>query len=209
MLSSVKKNRSVDFLHRAPGAPSHIGILAGAFNPVTVAHAALARAALARVDQVVFVLPREFPHKEYFGPGLEARAALLLALAAGSACYSVACADGGLFIEIARECRAAYGGSVRVSMLCGRDAAERIVDWDYGEPGAIERMLAEFSLLVAARRGEYSPPPSLAHAIRRLELDGEFDHVSASEVRRRIAAGMPWEHLVPAAVRDQVRRLYR
>jgi hypothetical protein len=42
-----------------------------------------------------------------------------------------------------------------------------------------------------------------------LELDGEFDHVSASEVRRRIAAGEDWEHLVPAAVRDRVRRLYR
>jgi hypothetical protein len=82
-------------------------------------------------------------------------------------------------------------GQCGVSMLCGRDAAERIVHWDYGAPGAIEKMLEEFSLLVAARRGEYVPPPSLAHAIGRLELDGEFDHVSASEVRRRIAAGEP------------------
>jgi nicotinate-nucleotide adenylyltransferase len=199
----------VEFLHRAPGLPSHIGILPGAFNPVTVAHLALARAALNRVDEVVFVLPRSFPHKEYTGAGIEARAALLLALAVDSASFSVACADGGLFIEIARECRVAYEGSVRVSMLCGRDAAERIVQWDYGVPGAIEKMIEEFGLLVATRRGEYAPPPSLAHAIGRLELDGEFDHVSASEVRQRIAAGDAWEHLVPAAVRDQVRRLYR
>jgi len=199
----------VEFLNRAPNLPSHIGILPGAFNPVTVAHLALARAALARVDEVVFVLPRRFPHKEYSGAGIEARAALLLALAAGSASFSVAHAEGGLFIEIVRECRAAYGGSVRVSMLCGRDAAERIVHWDYGVPGAIEKMLEEFSLLVAARRGEYAPPPRLADAIGGLELDGEFDHVSASEVRRRIAAGEDWEHLVPAAVRDRVRRLYR
>lgn len=199
----------MEFLHRAPGLPSHIGILPGAFNPVTVAHLALARAALNRVDEVVFVLPRSFPHKEYTGAGIEARAALLLALAVDSASFSVACADGGLFIEIARECRVAYEGSVRVSMLCGRDAAERIVQWDYGVPGAIEKMIEEFGLLVATRRGEYAPPPSLAHAIGRLELDGEFDHVSASEVRQRIAAGDAWEHLVPAAVRDQVRRLYR
>lgn len=199
----------MNFLHRAPGLPSHIGILPGAFNPVTVAHLALARAALNRVDEVVFVLPRSFPHKEYTGAGMEARAALLLPLAAGSAPFSVACADGGLFIEIARECRVAYEGNVRVSILCGRDAAERIVHWDYGQPGAIEKMFEEFGLLVAARRGEYAPPPSLAHAIGRLELDGEFDHVSASEVRQRIAAGDAWEHLVPAAVRDPVRRLYR
>jgi nicotinate-nucleotide adenylyltransferase len=199
----------VEFLHRAPGLPAHIGVLPGAFNPVTVAHLALARAALTRVDQVVFVLPRSFPHKEYTGAGIEARAALLLELAVGSASFSVACADGGLFIEIARECRAAYGGSVRVSMLCGRDAAERIVHWDYGVPGAIGNMLEEFGLLVAARRGEYTPPPRLAHAIGRLELEGEFDHVSASEVRQRIAAGATWEHLVPAAVRERVRHLYR
>jgi len=199
----------VKFLHRAPGLPSHIGILPGAFNPVTVAHLALARAALARVDEVVFVLPRTFPHKEYAGAGIETRGALLVALAAGTASFSVACTDGGLFIEIARECRVAYGGSVGMSLLCGRDAAERMVHWDYGAPGAIEKMLEEFSLLVAARRGEYVPPPSLAHAIGRLELDGEFDHVSASEVRQRIAAGEQWEHLVPAAVRDRVRRQYR
>jgi nicotinate-nucleotide adenylyltransferase len=198
----------VEFLHRAPKLPSHIGILPGAFNPVTVAHLALAQAALARVDQVVFVLPRSFPHKEYSGAGIEARAAMLLALAVDSASFSVAYADGGLFIEIARECRAAYGGSVSVSMLCGRDAAERIVEWDYGVPGAIEKVLEEFSLLVAARRGEYAPPPRLVHAIGRLQLDGEFDHVSSSEVRQRIAAGEDWERLVPASVRDRVRRLY-
>jgi len=199
----------VEFLHRAPGQPLHLGILPGAFNPVTVAHLALAHAALARVDEVVFVLPRNFPHKEYSGAGLEARAELLLALAAGSASFSVACADGGLFIEIARESRAAYGGGVNLSILCGRDAAERIVHWDYGAPRAIDSMLQEFGMLVASRRGEYVAPPNLAHAISRLELDGEFDHVSASEVRQRIAAGGAWEHLVPPVVRDRVWRLYR
>jgi nicotinic acid mononucleotide adenylyltransferase len=163
---------------------------------------------LAQVEQVAFVLPRKFPHKEYSGAGLETRASLLMALAARSASLSVACSDGGLFLEIARECRAAYGGSIRVSILCGRDAAERIVHWDYGVPEAIDKMSGEFGLLVAARRGEYTPPTSLAHAIGRLELDGDFDHVSASEVRRRIAAGGAWEHLVPGAVHDQVRRLY-
>jgi len=204
-----ESERAVEFLHRAPGRPLHLGILPGAFNPVTVAHLALAHAALARVDEVVFVLPRSFPHKELSGAALEARADLLLALAEGSASFSVACADGGLFIEIARECRAAYGGGVDLSILCGRDAAERIVYWDYGVPEAIDKMLEEFGLLVASRRGEYVAPPRLAHAIRRLELDGEFDHVSASEVRRQIAAGGAWQHLVPAAVCDRVWRLYR
>jgi len=184
-------------------------VLPGSFNPVTIAHLALAHAALAQVDEVVFVLPRRFPHKEYGGAGLEARAALLLELARGTARFSVASADGGLFVEIARECRGAYGGGVNVSVLCGRDAAERFVEWNYGTPEDAASMLTEFSLLVASRGGEYCVPVELAHAVTRLELGGEFDDVSASAVRRQIAAGGAWEHLVPEGVRDQVRRLYR
>jgi len=123
--------------------------------------------------------------------------------------FSVACAEGGLFIEIVRECRGAYGGDIRLSVLCGRDAAERAADWNYGTPDAFPAMLREFHLLVASRGGEYAVPPGFTHAIQRLELEGEFDHVSASEVRQRIASGGAWEHLVPQAVRDGVRRLYR
>jgi nicotinic acid mononucleotide adenylyltransferase len=44
--------------------------------------------------------------------------------------------------------------------------------------------------------------------MRRLELPGEFDHVSATEVRTRIARGEPWEHLVPPAIRGRVREIY-
>ena len=87
------------------------------------------------------------------------------------------------------------------SFLCGRDAAERIVNWDYGRPGAFLEMLREFDLLVAARSGEYFPPQDLLASFCRLELNGAFDHVSASEVRSRIANGEPWEHLVPESAR--------
>ena len=198
----------VDFVYRAPGQPSHVGVLAGTFNPVTIAHVALARCGLARVDEVVFALPRRFPHKEYTGPGFDERAALLKAVAAGLPSLSAAYTNGGLFIEIARECRDAYGGDIRVSILCGRDAAERVVGWDYGEPGTVDKMFEEFGLMVAARRGEYTVPHALAHAVSRLELDGSFDDVSASDVRRRIAAGHAWESLVPAIIREKVRRLY-
>jgi hypothetical protein len=41
--------------------------------------------------------------------------------------------------------------------MCGRDAAERIVGWDYGDGPPIQDQLNEFRLLVASREGEYSP----------------------------------------------------
>jgi nicotinic acid mononucleotide adenylyltransferase len=70
-------------------------------------------------------------------------------------------------------------------------------------------MLRRFDLLVAARQGDYCPPAEFECAIQALELHGEFDDVSASEVRERIVRGETWEHLVPAAIREQVRRIYR
>lgn len=198
----------MEFFYRAPGHPTRLGVLPGTFNPVTVAHCALACAALVQVEEVVLVLPRVFPHKEYTGAPFEARVEMMRAAARRNEPISAAVSENGLFVEIAAECRAAYGPQVELSFLCGRDAAERITGWDYGRPDAVAEMLRQFHLLVAARLGEYAPPPALRHAIRTLELDGAFDHVSASEVRARIARGAPWEQLVPAEVQDLVRKIY-
>ena len=47
------------------------------------------------------------------------------------------------------------------------------------------------------------------NSFTRLELNGAFDYVSASEVRARIGNGEPWEHLVPAAARRRVSEIYK
>lgn len=197
----------MQFFRRASIAPKRLGILPGTFNPVTVAHLALARAALSHVDEVVFVLPRVFPHKDYSGASFVDRIAMLESALEDPA-FSIATADGGLFVEIARECRAEYGPGVGLTVLCGRDAAERIAGWDYGRPGVFTEMLGEFDLLVAAREGAYAPPPECSHAIRHLPSP-EMDAVSATAVRERAALGLDWEHLVPAPVRQLARRIYR
>jgi nicotinate-nucleotide adenylyltransferase len=181
-----------------------LGILPGTFNPPTVAHLALACAALDYVDEVLFVLPRVLPHKQFEDAGFEQRLAMLRAATADEPRFGTLASSGGLFIEIARECRRP---GTQLFFLCGRDAAERIVNWDYGEPGAFARMLDEFELLVAARQGEYCPPPEFRERIHALPMTA-CNEVSATEVRRRIAAGEPWEHLVPAAAVPLARAAY-
>lgn len=178
----------------------HIGVLAGAFNPVTCAHIALAECVRASVDEVVAVVPRAYPHKHFHGASLEDRIEMLKRVM-----DRVEITEGGLFIDIARELRTS---GTEISFICGRDAAERIIHWDYGEPSAIEKMLEEFSLLVAERGGTYEPPTNLRHRVHRLALTEDFSDVSSTEVRRRIAAGEPWEHLVPSSIVDHVRRIY-
>ena len=187
---------------------SRLGIFPGSFNPPTMAHLRLAQAALAQTDEVVFVLPRVFPHdKQFRDTTLDQRLEMLRQATGGEPRFTVAVAERGLFIEIARECRAAYGEAVRLSFLCGRDAAERIAGWDYGRPEAWREMLREFELLVAPRQGEYRPEES--QGIRTLPVGVDCDAISSSEVRRRIAANEPWEELVPQAIRDLVRERYR
>jgi nicotinic acid mononucleotide adenylyltransferase len=181
-----------------------IGVLAGGFNPVTRAHLALSDAALSVVDQVICVVPRTYPHKDFTGAGIEDRIEMLRR--AGGR-YQVEVTEGGLFIEIARELRVRKPAS-EIFFVCGRDAAERMLGWDYGERGAVDRMLGEFQLLVAARQGELAPPGDWSHRVHRLALGSDFDHVSSTEVRRRIAAGELWEHLVPEGIVVLVREIY-
>ena len=187
-------------------APAKLAILPGAFNPPTRAHLAMADAALTIADEVLFALPRAFPHKEYTGSEFETRLEWLRTALAGYPRFSLAVTEGGLFIEIAREARAAYGTSTELFLLCGRDAAERIVGWDYGEGDGIQKQLETFELLVASRGGVYEAPAHIRDRVRSIALPPELDEVSSSELRRRIRAGEPWRDLAPESIVHLIER---
>ncbi len=199
---------TMEFFVRAAVSPARLGVFPGTFNPPTRAHLALAHTALAEVDAVIFVLPRTVPHKDYECAAFEQRIELLRGALRGEPRFSLASTPGGLFIEIARACRGEYGQAVDVRFVCGRDAAERIMNWDYGSPTAVAEMLREFGLLVAPRAGPYQPPPEFAARVRPLAAPADLDLISATEVRRRIRAGEPWRHLVPEPIVEAVGEIY-
>jgi nicotinic acid mononucleotide adenylyltransferase len=153
------------------------------------------------------VVPRVFPHKDYFGATVEQRVEMLDALKVAHP-LAIATSQHGLFIDIASECREEFGRQTKLSFLCGRDAAERILTWDYGRPGVVEEMLSEFELLVASRCGDFEAPAAFRNRIRSLLIPAGNDRVSSSEVRDRIARGEPWEHLVPSEIVERVREIY-
>jgi nicotinate-nucleotide adenylyltransferase len=179
-----------------------IGVLAGAFNPVTRAHAELTRAARPMVDEIVCVVPKVYPHKHFHGATLDQRIEMIERTKLAD---RVEIADSGLFIDIARGLR---HPDATIEFICGADAAERVFTWDYGEPGAIDRMLEEFSFLVAPRATAFAAPEHLRHRMRSLDVAPGFEDVSSTQVRDRIAAGMPWEHLVPESIIGLVRAIY-
>ena len=118
------------------------------------------------------------------------------------------CSEVGLFVEIAGECRHAYGDQTALLFICGRDAAERILNWDYGRPDAFEQMLEDFEMLVAPRSGDFQTPDKMQRRIRPLPVDGELSPISSTEVRERVSRGLPWEHMVPAEIIAMVRKIY-
>jgi len=196
---------AMEFVVRAGGVAGRLGVLAGSFHPVTRAHMALAEAALAHVDEVLLVMPREFPHKKYEEVGLAERLEIVEAALKGRSGLSLAVSEGGLFLEIARECRAAYEELEEIWFVCGRDAAERISGWDYEGETGFERQLEEFGLLVADRQGSFE---DLGKGVRRLGVEGDWDQLSATEVRRRIRGGEPWLELVPERTGELIERYY-
>ena len=186
--------------------PRRLAILAGSFNPPTRAHLALAEAALTFADEVLFVLPKIFPHKEYAGASFDQRIRMLRTATAANRNWSIGLADQGLFIEIANEAKPHYPDS-DLWFVCGRDAAERIAAWDYGHPEAFTKMLEVFGLLVARRQGEYTPPPELADRILSLPFEN-YDEHSSTEVRDRIKRGAEWRHLVPESIANEIEEIY-
>ena len=115
----MRKNlywKGLEFYRQNSGRPRKVGILAGSFNPPTVAHVELAQAASHCVDLIVCVVPSVFPHKEYSGATLEQRVGMLDA--AGLAVpHSIASTSQGLFIDIAHECRDHYGAEAELLSL--------------------------------------------------------------------------------------------
>jgi len=185
-----------------------VALLPGSFHPPTIAHLGLAQAALARVDTVLFALPRAFPHKTYEQVPFATRLLVLQNLIAAHPRFAIALPTGGLFAEMAREFRALRPQTREIFLLCGRDAAERIVAWPYPEADPIERQLNDFQLLVAARDGLYTPPPALESRIVTLPAAANWDEISSTRVRHAIQASKPWRHLVPEPIHELVESLY-
>lgn len=200
------------YIAGAPIVEGRLGILPAAFNPPTVAHLALADAAAlaAGLNQVVFCLPRLLPHKRFDGASFEQRVQMLRAAVGdptlGRASRAAAISDQGLFLNVAREFRRLCGPDVELALICGADAAERIVDWDYSGGPSIEEQLEEYRMLVGSRGNAYVPPMDLQSRIECFDLPPEVASISSSDVRSGLDAGR-----VPVSVAELIERwgLYR
>jgi nicotinate-nucleotide adenylyltransferase len=190
--------------------PNHgrLGVLGGAYNPITRAHLLLARYSReqAKLDEVIFVLPKILPNKPLVGASIEQRLEMMRLGISGIPYISLGICSHGLFLDIYTALQQIYPQKPEIFFITGRDAAERILAWPYDDPAAaLAEMFASFQLLVFERQGSLDLPESplirqYSSSIHQLRLTETLDHISSTKVRQRLDAGQPIKELVPQKV---------
>jgi nicotinate-nucleotide adenylyltransferase len=196
----------------APIVPGSLGIFGGTFDPIHVAHLAVAQEAAesAGLERVVFIPAGEPPHK----PGLvatppEERLAMVELAIAGNPRFAVDRREidraGPSYtvdtLEALHAEAMAADQTPDIRLIVSAEAFLELMTWR--EP----RRVVELARIVVAPRDGYpaAGPEFLARhlpdlADRAAFLDAPRMRLSASDLRRRAASGRSLRYLVPDAV---------
>ena len=203
----------------------------GTFDPVHNGHVAIARAAQAALGTDIHMVPAaDPPHRPPPGAGADDRVAMLqLALADEPGLvpdlrelqrHAIDGTRRSYSVDTLRELRAELGAEAPIALLVGADSFIGLPTWK-----CWHELFELAHFVVASRAGsplDADLPPQLAEAVqgrgatspdslRRqpaghvLYLRQPLQAQSATDIRHRIAAGLPWRGLVPAAVADYIR----
>lgn len=187
-----------------------IGLFGGSFDPVHLGHLLIAQAACEELslDRLFFIPAAQSPFKpeRVLAPGRERLRLLRLALAGNTKCAidEQELNRGGVSytIDTVRTYRQRYP-EAQLFYLIGADHVSTLPQWRHADELA---RLVEF--VVVQRPGVVAI--GLPGQFRVRLLQGFPIGISSSQVRDRVRAGLPIEHLVPAAVAEAIRnnRLY-
>lgn len=187
---------------RARGA-RRLAVLAGSFNPLTIAHVALADVAeRAELGPVAFALSTRTVDKEHLvGALLEDRLLVLELHAEPRPARLVALVNRGLYVEQAALVRAALPRLEALTFVVGFDKIVQIFDPRYyaDRDAALERLFGLAGFAVAPRAGAGRPelgallgrPENrrFADRVRPLEVAPVLAEIAASTLRGALAEG--------------------
>lgn len=185
-----------------------IGLFGGSFDPVHHGHLIVARVAAESLglDQVRFLPAREQPFKRGRHAASAADRAVMLELAiAGSPGFALERAEldrpGPSYTVDTLEALRAREPAVSLVLLLGADAAAELGAWH--RAAELPRLAR---VVVFGRPGTPIPAsPLMAGSLEVPAVD-----ISATEIRRRVRAGLPVRYWVPDAVAEYMvrHRLY-
>jgi nicotinate-nucleotide adenylyltransferase len=205
-----------------PGSPRRVGLLSGSFDPMTIAHAALADALARSADLVLFLYASRTLPKEA-GPGGEPgdpllsprdRVASLLAYCRSRPGLGVAICSHGLYADQAEAAAARFSGA-DIVFAVGSDKLVQLADpaWYGNRDAALGRLFGLSRVAYAVRPGQDERLPAALVELDRwkdrieaLSLPSEVAGLSSREVREQVARGRDVADLVPAEVRPFIER---
>ena len=184
-----------------------LGVFGGTFDPIHVAHLAVAEAArdALGLERVLFIPAGEPPHKRDrpITPAVHRLAMVEAAIAdnPGFATSRIEIDRAGPSYSVETLAALSTGTAQRLAFIVSAEAYAELPTWH--QP---ERLLELATLVVAPRDGfPGADSASLGRAFptiaaRVVFLDGPRMRLSASEIRARAAAGRSLRYLVPDAV---------
>ncbi len=189
-----------------------LGVFGGTFDPIHIAHLAVAEAARDTLDleRVLFIPAGEPPHKpDRRITSAEHRLAMVEAAIDGNPGFATSRIEidrpgPSYTIDTLRALRdedVARGRSPRLALILSAEAFVELPSWH--DPAGVLGLAA---LVVAPRDGYAAASPDFLAArfpgvdTRAVFLDGPRLRLSASELRRRAAGGRSLRYLVPDAV---------
>ena len=181
-----------------------IGLFGGSFDPVHLGHLLVAQEAMEELglDRLFFIPAAQSPFKpENHAAPAPARLQWLRLALAGQAAFEVDDQEvrrGGISytIETLRDYTKRFPDAQRFYLI-GADNAAKLNEWrDAGELA----QLAEFVAIPRPGGTAQFPPPFRGRLLKGFPLG-----VSSSEIRARVKAGLPVDHLVPPAVAGAIR----
>ena len=187
-----------------------IGLLGGSFNPIHLGHLLIAQAAREELQlaRLFFIPAAQSPFKPglVLAPADQRLRLLRLALAGQTDCeidvQEIKRGGVSYTIDTVRDYVRRFPGA-QLFYLIGADHVAQLPKWRDADQLA---RLVEF--VVVPRPGQEAPP--LAAPFRGRALAGFPVGISSSQIRERVAAGLPVDLLVGPAVAEAMRnnRLY-
>ena len=184
---------------------NRIGLFGGSFDPVHVGHLLVAQAACEefKLDRLFFIPAAQSPLKPERVPApAELRLRMLrLALAGETKCevddQEIRRGGPSYTIDTVRAFRERYPKAT-LFYIIGADHVPLLPKWR-----SADELAALVEFLVVPRPGD--PPVSAKPPFRVQSLVGTPFAVSSSQIRARVRAGLPIQHLVPPAVGEAIR----
>lgn len=195
---------------RSPSAPGRIGVFGGTFDPIHEGHLAVARTARDAFDlDLVLFVPARRPWLRPRGPVVPAedRLAMVRMAVKSERGFDVSTVDldrpGTTYTaDTLRDLRRQYGAGPEFYLVLGADSIRHLDRW-----ARIDSVLRRCTLAAVGRPGAIKPSdlPDEHPGNQARFVEGPMVDVSATEIRRRLAAGESCAGMLPPAVERYIR----